>query len=356
MCLTDTCTRPGLTDTGLQWRPVCPFAAGMLSPQFDDPLEWLGFTPTITPPLPTARLARNFDAALTPGTYPRIAQPDRRLQVLLGMYTEQDFAQHVDHVYGQLLPMADGGLRFLYPFEGLAAMGWPAVHLPVAAWKATGNSIALPDAILPLARLFRAIARATGRPFLPLDEAQHHILGRQATYHPCPHTEVQGAHGSRRMPPSHAPGVGCYPPVGAAIGWAAQADGHPASNHATMPFQLNPIASGTHNTATSARGPAPISLEYAQVPFTSLASSVLAVATRTLVAGPSEGSVADGALLTIEQQTAADRWDTVVALQFAERQRLQQAPPCQHCLPGKNGSRFCEACAAAIMANQQAIA
>ena len=91
----------------------------------------------------------------------------------LGMYTEQDFSRGTeeggtapgrrrDRVYGQLLQMADGTVRFLHPFEGLACMGWPIIHLPVKAWSAIGNTITLPQAGLALGLLLEIISKITG--------------------------------------------------------------------------------------------------------------------------------------------------------------------------------------------------
>ena len=126
-----------------------------------------GFTSSMIHPIPSERLARYFNNTVPPEGYPRLIQANRRLQVMLGMYTEQDFARknrdagRRERVYGQLLQMASGALRFLHPFEGLACMGWPIVHLPVDAWTAIGNTITLPQAGLALGRLMEIISNIT---------------------------------------------------------------------------------------------------------------------------------------------------------------------------------------------------
>ena len=131
----------------------------MIATLYDDPLDLQGFASSMIHPIAPERLSRYFDRTVTPEGYPRLIQANRRLQVLLGMHTEQDFSRSNQErcrrvrVYGQLLHMANGALRFLHPFEGLACMGWPIVHLPVKAWTAIGNTITLPQAGLALGRL-----------------------------------------------------------------------------------------------------------------------------------------------------------------------------------------------------------
>lgn len=144
------------TMPGLQWYPTCPFLAGMIATLYDDPLEWQGFASSMIHPIPPERQSIYFDRTVTPEGYPRLIQANRRLQVLLGMYTEQDASRYNhergrrERVYGQLLQRTNGALRFLHPFEGLACMGWPIVHLPVSTWTAIGNTITLPQAGLAL--------------------------------------------------------------------------------------------------------------------------------------------------------------------------------------------------------------